>query len=130
MRRYFQGGSVAAYQHVAMLKHHYKIAHALDECLASLEFDDAPNDPPRRRRAHLFKQKSKARVLSGGGLHFTKLESKNVQLQGSDSTSPASTVSDGYMSDDEHEKGGFDGVECAFGPGRRSSLMSETSKDP
>mmetsp|Transcript_17764 Transcript_17764/g.31298 ORF Transcript_17764/g.31298 Transcript_17764/m.31298 type:complete len:124 (-) Transcript_17764:90-461(-) len=119
MKRYFQGGSVAAYQHVAMLRLHYKIAHALDECLASLEFDEAPNDPPRRRRSQLFKQKSTiVRVSSGGGLHFTKLESKNIQLQGSDSTSPASTV---YMSDDEHEKGGFDGVEY----GRRPYIFSE-----
>ena len=105
-----------------MLRLHYKIAHALDECLASLEFDEAPNDPPRRRRSQLFKQKSTiVRVSSGGGLHFTKLESKNIQLQGSDSTSPASTVSEGCMSDDEHEKGGFDGVEY----GRRPSIFSE-----
>lgn len=126
MKRYFQGGSVAAYQHVAMLKLHYKIVHALDECLASLEFDEAPKDPPRRRRSQLFQQK-------GGGLHFTRLESKSniIQLR-SDTTSPASTVSGGYISDDEHddeyEQGGFDGVECAFGPGRRSFSHEESEK--
>jgi len=127
MIRYFQGGSVAAYQHVAMLKLHYQIAHALDESLASLEFDEAPtHEPPRRRRSQLYKQKSLKTRLSGGGLHFTKLESENKkQLLESETTSPDSTVSDGYLSDDEHEKGGFDGVECAFGPGRRPSFLPE-----
>lgn len=116
MKRYFQGGNAAAYQHVAMLKLHYKIAHALDECLASLEFDESPNSPPRRRR-QLLKQKSlKAGMSPAGGLHFGRLN----QLPESDATSPASTVSDGYITDDEHEKGGFDGVDCAFGPGRLS----------
>ncbi|KAL7542401.1 hypothetical protein ACHAXR_013404 [Thalassiosira sp. AJA248-18] len=123
MIRYFQGGAVAAYQHVGMLKLHYKIAHALDECLASLEFDEAPNDPPRRRRAQLLKQKSTK--ATNGGLHFTMLETKSKKQLPSDTTSPDSTVSDGYMSDDEYEKGGFDGIECAFGPRRRSSFFSE-----
>ena len=51
-KRYFQGGSVAAYQHVAMLKLHYKIAHPLDECLPTLEeLDELPQDPPRRVHA-------------------------------------------------------------------------------
>ena len=117
MKRYFQGGAVAAYQHVAMLQLHYKIAHALDECLASLEIDEDPN-PPRRRRSQLLKKKSVKAVTSGGNLHFTRLESK------SDTTSQSSSVSKGYMSDDEHEKGGFDGVECAFGPGRRPSFKA------
>ena len=58
MKRYFQGGSVAAYQHVAMLKLHYKISHALDECLASLEFDEAPDDRPRRKDVHSCLSKS------------------------------------------------------------------------
>ena len=125
MKRYFQGGAVAAYQHVAMLKLHYKIAHALDECLASLEFDESPNEPPRRRRSQLFKQKSQKVSSPGGGLHFATLGSSNGQLQeASNTTSPSSTVSDGYMSDDEYEKGGFDGVDIQFGAGRRLSSFS------
>lgn len=127
MERYFQGGQVAAYQHVAMLKLHYKIAHALDECLASLEFDESPNQP-RRRRSLLFKQKSaKAMASPGGGVRFSQFDSRE-DLKASDSehtTSLASTASEGYMSDDEHEKGGFDGVDCAFGPGRRPSFPSK-----
>mmetsp|Transcript_18046 Transcript_18046/g.43383 ORF Transcript_18046/g.43383 Transcript_18046/m.43383 type:complete len:938 (+) Transcript_18046:216-3029(+) len=129
MKRYFQGGSVAAYQHMAMLKLHYKIAHALDECLASLEFDEAPNEPPRRRRSQLYKEKSLRVMLSpAGGVHFTQLASKNNQSsinQISETTSSASTVSDGCISDDELEQGGFDGVQCAFGPGRRPPSFSE-----
>lgn len=116
---------MAAYQHVAMLKLHYKIAHALDECLASLEFDEAPKAPPRRRRSQLFQQKSNKMMTSRGGLHFTQLESKSKGQPESDTTSSSSSVSNGYMSDDEHEKGGFDGVECAFGPGRRPSFFPE-----
>lgn len=106
MERYFQGGSVAAYQHVAMLKLHYKIAHALDECLATLEeMDDPSNDPPRRRRSQLV---LKQKVVTQGGLHFAKLNHP-------DSNSTLPTV------DDEHEGGGFDGVDMgAFAPGRTS----------
>jgi hypothetical protein len=34
--RYFQAGSVAAYEHVAMIKCRYRISDALDECIAKL----------------------------------------------------------------------------------------------
>ena len=34
--RYFQAGSVAAYEHVSMIKLHYKMADALDECIVKL----------------------------------------------------------------------------------------------
>ncbi len=118
MKRYFQGGSVAAYQHIAMLKLHYKIAHALDECLARLEYDEAPNEPPRRRLSQLYKQKSLLIAplpTTGESLLFRKLDqSQNIAMNGT--TYSNSVASDGYISDDEHEKGGFEGVECAFGP--------------
>ena len=92
MKRYFQGGSVAAYQHVAMLKLHYKITHALEDSLASLEFDESPEPPRRRRSQLLFKQRSLktiSRSPPSGGVHFDKLVSSNDQLQqgGSESTS-------------------------------------------
>ena len=124
MKRYFQGGSVAAYQHVAMLKLHYKITHALEDSLASLEFDESPEPPRRRRSQLLFKQRSLktiSRSPPSGGVHFDKLVSSNDQLQqgGSESTSSSS---DGYMSDDEHERGGFDGVDYGRRPSVKSSL--------
>jgi len=34
--RYFQAGSVAAYEHISMIKLHYKMADALDECIVKL----------------------------------------------------------------------------------------------
>ena len=37
MRRVFQGGSIAAYEHVAMIKTHYRIADTLDYCLDALQ---------------------------------------------------------------------------------------------
>lgn len=37
LQRYFQAGSVAAYEHVAMIKLHYSITDALEACLAKLE---------------------------------------------------------------------------------------------
>lgn len=120
MKRYFQGGSVAAYQHVALMKLHYKIAHALDECLARLEFDEAPNEPPRRRLSQLYKQKAflnmePSLTTAGGSLLFRKLDQSRIHdMNGT--THLKSSASDGYISDDEHEKGGFEGVECAFGP--------------
>ena len=127
MKRYFQGGAIAAYQNIAMVKLHYKIAHALDECLASLEIDEAPTAPPRRRRtSQLLKQKS-AKIMAspGGGLHFTKLE--EAQKDASD-TSSGSTDSGGYLSDDEHEKGGFDGVDFDTFGTRLSFLGEEDGK--
>ncbi|KAL9187834.1 hypothetical protein ACHAXT_006212 [Thalassiosira profunda] len=128
MARYFQGGAVAAFQHMAFLKHHYKIAHALDECLACLEYDEAPNDLRRRRRSQLLhKRNSMKATSSSGGLHFAKLgKDQEGALPPSETTSSASSVSNsGYASDDEYEKGGFDGVDVAFGPGRRSFADNE-----
>ena len=39
MHWYFQRGSVAAYQQVAMVKQHYRVANAIEDCLAILEND-------------------------------------------------------------------------------------------
>ena len=36
MYRHFQGGSIAAYEHVAMIKTHYRLADTLDNCLEAL----------------------------------------------------------------------------------------------
>mmetsp|Transcript_28322 Transcript_28322/g.39836 ORF Transcript_28322/g.39836 Transcript_28322/m.39836 type:complete len:604 (-) Transcript_28322:91-1902(-) len=56
LQRCFQAGSVAAYQHIAMIKLHYRTAYALEECLAMLERCDVDNVDhlkPRRRRSQL-----------------------------------------------------------------------------
>mmetsp|Transcript_12893 Transcript_12893/g.19267 ORF Transcript_12893/g.19267 Transcript_12893/m.19267 type:complete len:919 (+) Transcript_12893:140-2896(+) len=122
MKRYFQGGAVAAYQHVSFLKLHYAVANTLDECLASLECEESTPVPPRRRHSQLM-MKQKSEMLSlRGNLHFAKLEPKELdeQLPASGAATPTSTEPD-----DEYEEGGFDGVDCAYGPGRRPSFFGE-----
>jgi hypothetical protein len=126
MKRYFQGGATAAYQHVAMLKLHYAVANTIDECLASLECDEKSPKPRRRHSQLLMKQNKAENLAHRGNLHFAKLEPKesDEQLPASGATTPTSTECD-----DEYEKGGFDGVECAYGPGRRSSFVENSSRD-
>lgn len=118
MKRYFQGGQIAAYPHVAMLKLHYAVANTIDECLASLECEEMATIPPRRRHSQLLlKQKSEKIMSPRGNLHFaTKLETKESDeaLPASGAATPTSTECD-----DEYEEGGFDGVDCAYGAGRR-----------
>lgn len=43
MYRYLQVGTVAAYQHAAMIRLHYRIADALDECIEKLEATSVPS---------------------------------------------------------------------------------------
>ena len=117
MERYFQGGAVAAYQHVAFLKLHYAVANTLDECLASLECEEKTPIPPRRRHSQLM-MKQKSEVFSPrGNLRFANLEPEKLddRLPASGEATPTSTEPD-----DEYEEG-FDGLDCAYGPGRRPS---------
>jgi hypothetical protein len=46
--RYYQAGSIAAYEHVAMIKLHYSISDALEDCIAKLEgnFEGQPQRRP------------------------------------------------------------------------------------
>merc|ERR1712150_166455 len=37
LHRCFQGGEIAAYEHTALIKLHYSIADALDDCISKLE---------------------------------------------------------------------------------------------
>ena len=39
--RYEKGGAIAAYEHCAMIRLHYHVPDALDECLRKLETGDA-----------------------------------------------------------------------------------------
>ena len=96
LKRCFQGGSVAAYQKIAMMKSHYSIAHALDECLATLEAIDGPSDK-RRRRDSLVKKRQVEVSMRHAGL---------INVHENSALVPAL--------DDEYESGGFDGMECAF----------------
>jgi len=115
MRRYFQGGAVAAYQHVAMLKLHYKIARALEQSLALLERDETPNAPT------LPSLSMKRSGSIGGNLYLTKLDTPKatVKTQPNSRNSSGTNLSE-LRSNDEHEKGGFDGIDCSIDPVRRS----------
>merc|ERR1719356_271894 len=97
MKRYFQRGGVAAYQHVQMLQCHYRLSNALDDCLALLssEFnaEETENDgAPRQKRSQPTQKKiSEKLTMSGGKLHFTSL---------GEEITPVSSVTE----DDEIEK--------------------------
>lgn len=47
--RYLRVGSVAAYQHAAMIRCHYRIADALEECIEKLE---AGHEPKEEQQQH------------------------------------------------------------------------------
>jgi len=112
MRRFFKGGNVAAYQHCAMIKEHYKVARALEECLASLEADEYEGLPfkPIRRRMSQFRTQADERTKFGGITSSGKVDCID------DNTTMTDSCSDGY--DDECENSGFDGIECSIAPKR------------
>jgi len=135
--RYFQGGSVAAYQHIAMVKLHYQIANALDECLDSLESDEAGAQKPPRRVSQLHQslRKKSAAAARGEDKEYSLTSStlrilNNVAAKMETDTESGNEKTDSSASStsgdfDEFEIGGFEGVECAFTP-RRLSLLKKT----
>lgn len=116
----FQVGSIAAYQHCSMMKHHYRVAHALDECLAILEEEDGSLTKPRRRHSQL--------ATSQLGIKLTDLLVERQRAKGysinasvlphSGGTSHHDT-DDSTEHDDECELGGFDGVQIMYNQNRR-----------
>jgi hypothetical protein len=48
---YFQAGSVAAYQHAAMIRSHYRIADAIGQCLEKLGAGERKTKVKASRRA-------------------------------------------------------------------------------
>eukprot|EP00934_Nitzschia_sp_Nitz4_P009254 Nitzschia sp. Nitz4//scaffold260_size33533//22311//24935//NITZ4_007880-RA/size33533-processed-gene-0.8-mRNA-1//-1//CDS//3329544686//9244//frame0 len=56
IRHSFQVGAVASYQHAAMIRLHYRIADAIDECLAKLGVDETrhPGQPVKPNRRASF----------------------------------------------------------------------------
>ena len=43
---YFQAGSIAAYEHIALIKLHYKLADIVEECIERLEVGIHPTGQP------------------------------------------------------------------------------------
>ncbi len=120
LKKCFQNGSVAAYQHCAIMKHHYSVAHALDECLAILEKEDGSLKKTRRRQSQLASS-----LQLKPTVHFdqekrppTKSFSLNASVPstGSSFMTNDSDTADGSASshDDECESGGFDGVTIEY----------------
>jgi len=59
LKQCFQVGSVAAYRHCAMMKSHYGVSHAIDECLATLEgSEDGSVSKSKRRMSKNLSQQS------------------------------------------------------------------------
>jgi hypothetical protein len=49
LERYFQGGRVAAYEHTAMIRLHYSVCDALDQCIAQLQTPKRSNSIVNKR---------------------------------------------------------------------------------
>jgi predicted acylesterase/phospholipase RssA len=50
---YYQNGSVAAYEHLAVIKLHYKLADLMDECIDALEKERTKRKPVRRTKMNI-----------------------------------------------------------------------------
>lgn len=60
--RYFQAGSVAAYEHIAMIKLHYSLVDTMEECVRRLERNGNKKQRKSRNRTKIFIPESKDRA--------------------------------------------------------------------
>lgn len=138
----FQVGSVAAYQHCQLMKMHYTVANALDECLAILENEDGTFVKPRRRlsqlktsqllssqfykgMAHIEAQQRMGKGCSLNSSAFPHDEASTTTNNSSGRNSICESVSDHFTNsshDDEYEGLGFDGVSVDFRPPKHSRI--------
>jgi len=128
MHRFFQAGRVAAYQHCAMMKLHYSIGQAFEECLAALEEDDSSMNKTRRssfllsrRIQEMDKLEAKQRMKHSVGslttVAFTDLSKTCVEHRKDE----ISVTSSSSGHDDEYEKGGFDGVDVPYARSKKKN---------
>lgn len=119
MEKFFRVGRTAAYQHINMIKLHYRISHTLENCLAMIEdheqrysLDDdrrrASLKMPIRRRSILLQMKKKKQQQQ-------QLEQLKQQVSTEANTplpvSVATETSESGGEDNEYELSGFDGIE-------------------
>lgn len=136
LHKCFQVGSVAAYQHCQLMKMHYTVANALDECLAILENEDGVFIKPRRRlsqlktsqllssqfykgMAHIEAQQRMGKGCTLNSSAFPKDEASISTHTSSGRSSICESLSDPRTDsshDDEYEGLGFDGVSVDFRP--------------
>ncbi len=122
LEKCFKLGSVAAYQHCAMMKYHYSVSHALDECLALLEEEDGSLTKPRRRqpRRRQSQLASSIQMSSMANLEERQREkgySLNASVLPHETTSrcqESDDTADTTRHDDEYECGGYDGVDVVY----------------
>lgn len=136
LNKCFQVGSVAAYQHCQLMKMHYTVANALDECLAILENEDGVFIKPRRRLSQLKTSQLLSSQFYKGMAHIEAQQrmgkgcTLNCSAFPNDEASINTHTSSGRNSicesvsdpgtdsshDDEYESLGFDGVSVDFRP--------------
>lgn len=84
--RYFQAGAVAAYEHTAMIKLHYSVADAIDECIQKLDIGEMvlsnQQDHPRSILFVPEVKKFPRETLSFSPLARRKVESPEVSREG------------------------------------------------
>lgn len=85
---YYQNGAVAAYEHLALIKLHYKLADLMDECISSLEDDGSQQKSTRRSKLCIPIGKMR---LRGGTV---------VETPSTDSDDPVTTSPTAVNSDD------------------------------
>ena len=117
------------------MKHHYSVAHALDECLAILEKEDGSLNKPRRRQHQLattlqnpkahFEQREKRQQTKSFSLHASVLSTGNSFTSNDSDTADGSTSTH----DDECESGGFDGVTIEYDQRRIKDVQSNFNEE-
>lgn len=72
--RYFQAGSVAAYEHIAMIKLHYSLVDVLDECIQKLETSKKRNafTQPRRTKILIPESRHRAKIFIADSHEFAR----------------------------------------------------------
>uniref|UniRef100_A0A7S3Q201 PNPLA domain-containing protein n=1 Tax=Chaetoceros debilis TaxID=122233 RepID=A0A7S3Q201_9STRA len=129
LQKCVQGGRVAAFKHCSMMKLHYSVSNAFDDCLAILEEEDGSFSKSRRRHSNLLSsphykssnQSGRGQKRSGIGRGYNlnasafpldNLLDGDIESEYSqDITSVGSSMS---MHDDECEMRGFDGVRMDY----------------
>lgn len=113
--KYFQVGSVAAYEHIAMIKLHYSLVDVLDTCIEKLE----PDTSGKKRRSikprtHIVLPESKSRatiVLAESENYALELLSHspaNREIAENAQEDPMSSASDSNAFDYEDDEDSFE----------------------
>jgi hypothetical protein len=70
--RYFQAGSVAAYEHTAMIKLHYSLVDVLDDCIHRLEKTTKKRRVRPRTQILMPKTENRATIVIAASKHFSE----------------------------------------------------------